>query len=762
MSTKVNLLICESSGKVATISNILSTEEIRSKYGTFVVLPCFGHIQDLPKKELGIDINNNFLPHYERLAEKAAAVNKIKTAAKKASTIYIASDDDYDGTFIAESIRTVLNLGENYKRIVFTEITDDAIKYALDHPTKIDQLALASQQCRRTLDRLVGFKLSPLLWKKFNSGIIRLSAGRVQSALLHLIIQHENEIIDFKSIPYWHVAGNFELEVGKEKSSLENVNMYLDTTIYKTEQETDIQQLFKQLKNDWKIIKYTKSLSRKNPDPPFITSSLQQEASSQFQLGIKRVMAVAQELYEAGYITYIRTDSYNMSTTFKAKAREFIVKKYGNDYLNDKEKTVKKNASAQEAHECIRPTNVDRLEIPAKYDKDHHAIYKLIWQRSVAYLMKPAIYDELKLVIRDDGMPENMSFNTSFKHIQFNGYLVVYNTEISKYNFDYIINAIQTHKYNLKATQLQGINTWTSHPAHYNDSGLVKLMEKSNIGRPSTFSTIIQKLYDKNYIIKTDIQGTERQLTHYTFDPKKKKLTKETLTALIGAESFKIKPTEIGFEIDKYLEDHFGYIVDTSFTADMETSIDLISNGKQTRVQVLEKFWKKFSKDLSKQENMKEGKIKITAEQREVIIQDQKYIVRLGLYGPLIEYIVNGEKKFIGLKGYLGFVKKEYMDIDESDIKLLLEHPKVIGTYNNTGVALHFGPYGPYLRWNNKNIKVPRFASKLFLQTKTLTPEQVESFINYSLSDNDGKSKKDKSGKVKRPTAKKSPRKQKL
>jgi DNA topoisomerase-1 len=733
MSNKVNLVVVESNGKVATITKLLNRNKNLSKYGKFSVIASFGHIRDLPKKQLGIDIEKGFEPQYEILADKKAHIDKIIKAAKNADTIYIASDNDYDGTFIGESIRVLLNLGENYKRIVFSEITGPALQHAIEHPTKIDKLQLASQQCRRMLDRLVGFKLSPLLWKKFNSGIIALSAGRVQSAVMHLIIAREKEINAFRTTPYWHINANFRIKFGKNTTNLEVVKLYLNNHLFKAETESDVQSFFKKIKDDWTVSSYKQKISREGPDAPFITSSLQQEGSSKLKTSVKRIMAIAQDLYEAGHITYMRTDSYNMSETFKEATKTFISQRYGDEYLADKERNVKKVKGAQEAHECIRPTDIQVVELGGKFEQDHKDLYKLIWQRSIAYLMAHAVYDELSLIIRDKGMTEDFTFQTTFKKVKFNGYLVVYGIKNETNDFLTYTTALDNNRYTLKCENITGKNTWTCPPSRYNDAKLVKLMETNALGRPATYSSIIQKLYDKTYVIKTDIQGEEKTTTDWLFTPSKRTVKKIEDTVIVGAEQGRVKPTEIGIKIDEYLETNFDYIIDKDFTANMEQDLDLIHKGKKQRNIVLQDFWKKFSIDLEAQTQKKEKKQVLQAEKREVVVNNQTYIIRMGPYGPLIEYDVNGKKTFIGLKGYLPVAKKEYLDIDNDDIEFISSLPKVIATIDGNDAYLYIGMYGPYLRWNGLNVKIPRFAFKDLYANKTLTEEQVQSFINYAL-----------------------------
>lgn len=728
-----NLVIVESAGKVASITKYLNNNPALKKYGKFIVVASFGHIRDLAKKTLAIDLNT-FEPQYEFLQDKKKQLDKIKEAARSAKNVYLAADADQEGHFIAESVRVFLNLGENYKRIVFTEITSAALEHAIKNPGKIDPNQIAGQQCRRILDRLVGFKLSPLLWKKFKSGgAVTLSAGRVQSAVMHMIIQREKEILNFTSGSYWHMHANFALKIDTSITELNEIKLYKDTNLYKTEKVEDVKAFFLQLKNKWSVESYKQKTTKSSPDAPFITSTLQQEASSKLRIGVKRVMAIAQELYEDGYITYMRTDSYNMSETFKEPATEYIKTTFGQQYVSQNIKTSKKNKGAQEAHECIRPTDVKETSLPPqnKYTQDHRDLYKLIWRRAVAYLMAPAIYDELALNLKDIAMKKDMMFKATFKKVNFNGYLLVYDVKNETNNFKMYTEALDKNKYELTCSTIQAKNTWQSPPARYNDTSLIKLMETTGIGRPSTYSTILDKLYDKNYVVKTDIQGVEKPKTDYSFDPKTKKIKSETGVAKVGAEQGRAKPTDIGFKVDEYLTQYFDYIVDKEFTAHMEADLDLISSGKKKRNDVLVAFWKRLSGDIDSQMAIKEAKKIVETEKRVVKIGDREFTVRMGPYGPLVEYLKDGKKTFIGLKGYLQMAKKEYSDIDENDIKFLLSIPLKLGKVDGKDAMLVSGPYGFYIKWNDRNVKIPAFAIKKFGQTRTFTQEELKGFIEY-------------------------------
>ena len=731
-----SLVIVESGAKAKVIANFLNgMPELTAKYGTFTVVACFGHIADLKKKELSIDIEDDFKPIYEVYDEKKQLVAELGKKIKAHDMIFLATDLDNDGSQISWCLREVFNLKKNkYKRMTFNEITKPALKAAVLDSGDIDMDQVYAQQARRTIDRIVGFKLSPLLWSKFTTpGATGLSAGRVQSALLDLIVQREEQIGAFTSKAYWHFNGDFVLTIGKDKTEMDEVRLYKDGTIHKTHQETDVKKFFGSLKDRWTVSDVKSRTTTQKPDAPFITSSLQQAASAKLKMGIKRVMAVAQELYEAGKITYMRTDSYNMSEQFKDDAKKYIVSEYGEQYHSGG--VLKKaNKSAQEAHECIRATHVEETELEPKFGKEQRDLYKLVWQRSVAFLMKPAIYDELEIDIADAGMPKNMDFVSTFKKVRFNGYLAVYGVQNETNDFDKYLAWLRSGKYALACKEIKAKNTWQSPPARYNESGLVKLMEQEGIGRPSTFSATIDKILQKNYAIKTDVKGEEKTTTDYAYDPKKKTVKPTKGTTFVGSEQAKVRPTEIGIQIDKFLKDRFPNIVDKGFTANMESELDKISTGSKAKLTVLNEFWRPFSKALAKQQDRKEEKTKVQAESTELVVDGTPYTLRIGMYGPLAQYDdPNGKKSYIGLKGYLGMVKKDYLNMDEHDIRFLVSLPKKMGTVKGKDAMLHSGPFGLYLKHDGNNVRIPRFAIKDFLETKTLTNEQLAGFVQYAI-----------------------------
>lgn len=739
MTEKYNLVLIESPGKIDKITKYLNTNPALKSYGKFVVMASVGHIRDLPSKSLGIDIDKNFDMTYEFTEAKKQVINNIKQKALKAKTIYLAPDRDSEGCQISESLRVALNLGQNYHRITFTEISEKALQYAIEHPEKIDQDQLESQETRRSLDRLVGFKLSPVLWRKFNAGgASHLSAGRVQSAVLHIIIQKEKDIAKFKSSPYWSCQGDFTLKIKPDSQKLEEVKLYKGETIYKEENPETIRAFLRRIKNEFTIKDVKTKETRQKPALPFITSTLQQEAG----FPVKRTMQLAQDLYEAGVITYHRTDSYAMSEDFKVEAAKYVQTTFGQAYLGDQSdmKQAKNVKGAQQAHECIRPVHIDQISIKgesAKIGKDHEKLYELIWKRTIAYFMKSCIYDELDIKIVDISFSKELYFLATFKKVKFNGFQLVYGVKSEAYDFTKYTSSLKTGSYDIKCDNITAKNTWTSPPARFNEQALVKVMEAEGIGRPSTYSSILQKVTDRQYILKTDVKGENKETINYILDPKAKTLKEQKGISNVGLEKGKYVPTEVGIEVDKFLEENFDYIIDKEFTAHMEADLDRVADGKKSRVEVLKAFWTPFAKDILKFDKIsKENKIKIETESNDFTIKGKKYTVRLARYGPVIQYEENGKKEYIAIKSYLKYTGKEYTDVDQNDIIFLTKLPYKVGEVKSKSVDVHMGPYGLYLKYNGNNLKITAKMIREFMETGKFSPKDIEGSIDYNKNKN--------------------------
>lgn len=738
-SSKKNLVIVESPAKAKTISKYLNNNRSLQPFGRFIVMSSKGHIRDLKNKELSIDVEHNFEPTYEILKDKVTLVKELKEKAAQVDNVYLAADFDREGEAICQHLKDTLKLNK-YRRITFTEITPSALEKAIKSPRNIDNDLVDAQETRRILDRLVGFKLSPLLWKTFNANRLNLSAGRVQSAVLHIITTKENDIKNHQTTPYYYFLGNFELTIKGEKHKLDDVRLYNDDKVYKIEgaDAFDVaKKVISGLKRDFRIKEFKLRHLKQSPQLPFITSSLQQEAYSKLGFPVKRTMALAQDLYEKGYITYMRTDSYNMSAEFASDALAHIRKMYGPEYIGNKSNNDNKSSKkhAQEAHEAIRPTHVDTHQLDDKeLTRDHKKLYDLIWKRAVAYFMSPALFDELEVKITDSGLKTSMHFSSSFKRLKFNGFLLVYGEKSSSNNdLDSMISAMKEHKYSIKEENVVAKNTWTTPPARYSEASIIKTLEAESIGRPSTFANILTKLFEKQYIMKSDIRGEDKQTKNIILE--KGVLRVESATITVGDEKSKLIPSNIGVNVDEFLEENFAYIIDKHFTAAMEEDLDKIANGDTTRNQVLKTFWKTFSNDVEKIATIKKAaKVKLQNEELKYTIDGKEYIIRVAKYGPVVQYKQGEDTKYIDIKSYLKYTNKSYTSITEDDVIFLSNLPQKVAVVKGVPVMLTAGPYGLYFKYNGSNVKIPlKFIKKLLdpQAKENITETEYESIIFY-------------------------------
>lgn len=758
-SSQKNLVIVESPAKAKTISKYLNNNRSLQPFGRFIVMSSKGHIRDLKNKELSIDVQHNFEPTYEVLKDKITLVKELKEKAGQVDNVYLAADFDREGEAICQHLKDALKLNK-YRRITFTEITPSALEKAIKSPRDIDNDLVDAQETRRILDRLVGFKLSPLLWKTFNANRLNLSAGRVQSAVLHIITEKENDIKNFQSSPYYYFLGNFELAINGEKHELEDVRLYHEDKVYKIEGQDafDVaKKVVSSLKRDFRIKEFKMRHLKQSPPLPFITSSIQQEAYSKLGFPVKRTMALAQDLYEKGYITYMRTDSYNISGDFANSATSHIRQVFGQEYIglkgNGESKASKKHA--QEAHEAIRPTHVENHQLDDReLTRDHKRLYELVWKRTVAYFMSPALFDELETKMIDSGLNANMYFLSSFKRLKFNGFLAVYGEKSSSIDdLEAMTTAMKEHKYNIKDRSIVGKNTWTSPPARYSEASIIKTLEAESIGRPSTFATILTKLFEKQYIIKSDIRGEDKQTKNIILEKGNLKVEASTIT--VGDEKSKLVPSNIGISVDAFLQNNFAYIIDKQFTAAMEEDLDKIAHGDTSKNHVLSTFWKTFSVDVEKVESIKKAaKVKLQNEELKYIIDGREYIVRVAKYGPVVQYKQGEDTKYIDIKSYLKYTNKSYTSITEEDVIFLSNLPQKVAVVKGVPVMLTAGPYGLYFKYNGNNIKIPlKFIKKLLdpQAKRSITEAEYESIIFYKPVANNSKSQNNK---VKRPNKK--------
>jgi len=666
-----NLVIVESPAKAKTIEGFLGKD--------FKVISSFGHIRDLPKKNLGIDIDNNFHPNYEVSIDKKKVVNELLKQSKKSDLIWLATDEDREGEAISWHLFETLNLSkENTRRIAFHEITKKAVTYAIENPRNINIDLVYAQQARRILDRIVGFKLSPVLWKKVKSG---LSAGRVQSVAVRLIAEREKEIKSFSKEDFYAAQAVFCKKDGQqitsqlntEFSNLDDLKLLLES--YK--------------KSTFSVFSVQKTPSKKRPSPPFITSSLQQVASSKFGYSVSKTMMLAQKLYESGKITYMRTDSTNISEEAKAAIKKFVIKKFGQKYFSARSFS-KKAKNAQEAHEAIRPTNMDVSQL----NGDESRLYDLIWRRTMASQMSDAISETTTIKI-DDPNKSSANKSTFFvskgEVITFKGFLEI--DPIDKKNND-ILPVIDDGEV-LDLEFILARQKFKKPKGRYNEASLVKKLEELGIGRPSTYAPTISVIQKRGYVEKKDSESREREYLEMT-------LTKGVISELVKKENFgsekrKLFPTDIGLVTNDFLMKHFSDIIDYNFTANVEQDFDDIANGGQKWDQMIKAFYEKFNPEIAKVIEFAEKFVGM----RELGVDPQtgkNVYARLGRYGPLIQI---GESEDDEKPKFASLQKNQSIeDISLDDALALFAFPKYIGKYEEKEVNVGIGRYGPYIKFN--------------------------------------------------------------
>lgn len=583
-----NLVIVESPSKAKTIKKYLGKN--------YEVIASQGHIIDLPSSKLGVDVDNDFKASYITMKGKAKIIKEIKDKAKKADKVYLATDPDREGEAIAWHLRNMLKIDEREKcRIEFNEITKDAVKKAINSPRTIDENLVNAQQGRRILDRIVGYKISPVLWKKVKKG---LSAGRVQSVAMRIIMDREREIRKFKKQEYWTLEA--KLLKGKE----EILSKFYGNTKGKIElkNEEQVNEILKNIdKKEYKVVDIKVGEKKRNPAPPFTTSSLQQDASRKFGFSVKKTMMIAQRLYESGYITYMRTDSTRISNEARDMAKEYIVKKYGAKYYENRFYKTKKDA--QDAHEAIRPSDLSKSsEVYESFPKDEQKLYTLILNRFLASQMSTAIYDTKKITINVN----DYIFITNGSQVKFDGFMVLYIESTDEASSDDDIGILPDIEINdiLKQKKLISEQKFTEPPARYTEASLVKTLEEKGIGRPSTYAPTISTLLDRVYIEKD-----------------KKYLV----------------PTQLGEIVDDLMEKNFCNIVDISFTANMEQNLDLVSENKIDYIKMLKEFYSPFIKNLEEVQDKIE-KVKIPEQETDVKCElcGRNMVIKQGRFGKFL------------------------------------------------------------------------------------------------------------------------------
>ena len=667
-----NLVIVESPAKAKTIEKFLGKDyQVESSYG---------HIADLPSKELGIDVDGDFTPKYIVSSEKKDVVKKLKNLAKKAETVWLASDEDREGEAIAWHLKEQLDLKDtNTKRIVFHEITKKAILKAVENPRDIDYDMVNAQQARRVLDRLVGYELSPVLWRKVKGG---LSAGRVQSVAVRLIVEREREILNYKPNTYYKVVAEFKNDEGKTFKASIPKNFES-----KQEAETFLNSC---ATADFSIADLTKKPAKKSPAAPFTTSTLQQEASRKLGFPVGKTMQVAQRLYEAGLITYMRTDSVNLSVDARNEAEEEILNSYGKEYA--KQRVFKSKAKgAQEAHEAIRPTNMKMHQVNVEYDQNR--LYDLIWKRTLASQMSDAQLERTNVKIQNS--ENDKIFTANGEMIKFEGFLKVYlegtdDEDVEQAGMLPNLKKNDELAYNfINATQ-----RFSSPPYRFTEASLVKQLEELGIGRPSTYAPTISTVQRRGYIEKGQNEGEEREYIQMNLTDGN--VTSKSLTEKTGSNKNKLVPTDIGNIVNDFLVANFSNILDFGFTAKVENSFDDISEGDENWTEMIRDFYKKFH------DNVEDVKENAERESGERILgkhpkSGKTVLVRLGKFGPIAQIGApdDEEKEFASLNPdqNLGTITLE----EALELFLL---PKNVGSYEDKEVIVANGRYGPYIKFD--------------------------------------------------------------
>ncbi len=737
-----NLVIVESPAKAKTIEKFLGKE--------FTVKSSFGHIRDLPKKGLNIAIDNNFEPTYAVSADKKKVVSELKTAAKGAE-VWLASDEDREGEAIAWHLSEALGLdAKKTKRIVFHEITKSAIQTAIKNPRTIDKHLVDAQQARRILDRLVGYELSPVLWKKVRPG---LSAGRVQSVAVRLIVEREREIRDFTPESKYKVTASFSVDTTELPAEL-------NTRFSSQQQARDFLQA--NTAATFTVQSVEKSPGTRNPGAPFTTSTLQQEASRRLGYGVKQTMTLAQRLYESGHITYMRTDSTTLSGFAIKAAETYITKAFGPEYHKVRQFKTKQE-SAQEAHEAIRPTDFNKLSAGA--DPQQKKLYELIWRRAIASQMAPAAIDKSEIKIAISTRQE--IFSAKGEVLKFDGFLKVYGGGKD----DVILPAVSDGQ-ELMLQSATAAEVFSRPPARYSEASLVKALEENGIGRPSTYAPTISTIQAREYVVKADLEGTERTVQALTLS--NGTITATEKTEVTGADRNKLLPTALADVTTDFLVKHFSKIVDYDFTAHVEEDFDHIAEGKGTWVDMINEFYTEFhplivnSEDISREESTQTRQLGTDPKSGKPIM------ARYGRYGPMLQRgVTESEEKpdfapmpegvlledvtleqalemfklprlvgktddgqdikaNIGRFGpyiqvgklYVSIKPHDPMKISEEDArelyaqKLEIEANKNIKHFEKSGIKILNGPYGPYVTDGKKNARISKSTDPTTLTEK--------------------------------------------
>ena len=703
-----NLVIVESPAKAKTIEKFLGKD--------FRVISSFGHIRDLAKKNLGINIEKDFEPVYEIPKEKTKVVNELRKAASESKNIWIASDEDREGEAIAWHLAGVLKLDlDTTKRIVFHEITKDAISQAIETPRTIDMNLVNSQQARRILDRLVGFEISPVLWKKVQPS---LSAGRVQSVAVRLIVEREREIISFRSESSYRVAALFRVDSDAGSSVLK-----AEASKKFPDEKEALKFLELCVAAGYAVSGISVKPGTRSPAPPFTTSTLQQEAYRKLGFSVAQTMTVAQKLYEAGKITYMRTDSTNLSKLALAKSREKIISEFGEKYSKTRQFKTK-SKGAQEAHEAIRPAYLENQTVPG--NQNEKKLYELIWKRTIASQMADAIVEKTTISIDMNNSP--VIFNATGEVIKFDGFLKVYMESSDQENGDDERSLIPPVKKGMPLyyNNITASQKFTSPPPRYTEASLVKKLEELGIGRPSTYAPTISTIQNRGYVSREDRPGEKRLLKILTLE--KGKISSTIKTELAGKEKSKLFPQDIGMIVNDFLMDNFSVIVDYNFTAEVEEQFDEIALGKLKWTGMLHDFYVPFHKTIEKTLEKKDRKtgVKILGNHPET---GESVSVRMGRFGPVAQIgnADNGSKpRFASLS------KNQLLEtITLEEALNLFRLPRSLGKHDGEEIVVGVGKFGPYLRFRGKFFSLKKGVDDPY----TVTMERAIEIINEKNED---------------------------
>ncbi len=669
-----NLVIVESPAKAKTIEGYLGKD--------YKVASSYGHVRDLPKGDKAIDVKNRFKPTYEVTPDKKEVIKNLKSLVKDAETIYLASDDDREGEAISWHLKEVLNLKDsNTKRIVFREITKNAIVKAIENPRGIDYDLVNAQQARRILDRLVGFELSPILWKKIKTG---LSAGRVQSVAVRLIVEREREIEHHNSKSSFRITAIFEVE---GKTFQAELPKKFDT---KTEAEAFLKNC---LQAEFSVANLEKKPTKKTPAPPFTTSTLQQEASRKLYFSVAQTMSVAQKLYEAGKISYMRTDSVNLSEDAMNSAKNAINSDYGANYHKARKFTTK-TEGAQEAHEAIRPTDFSVHNVSG--ERNEQRLYELIWKRAIASQMSDAELEKTTITVKISNSPQNLI--ATGEVIKFDGFLKVYledtdeepeEDEAGDKSLLPPLNIGQA----LNLQEMKGRETFSRPAPRYTEASLVKKLEELGIGRPSTYAPTISTIQKREYVIKESRDGTSRNYVEMAIA--KGNFKESAKTEITGAEKQKLFPTNIAMVVNDFLVEHFPNVIDFSFTARVEKEFDDIAAGGQNWEDMIGSFYGKFHQSVEETEQVSRQDINSSRLIGVHPVNGKNMTARLGRFGPLVQIgeADDEEKQFASMK------KGQFIEnITMEEALELFKLPRDIGMFEDKKMVAAVGRFGPYVR----------------------------------------------------------------